>query len=181
MSEGGKSGMKKMLSLALLLAGCSGNASQTIQDPIPDVPLAQQRSVGRSDFRPRWPFTVGVGTLGCTSGAVLFRHGGLTYALNDAAASRGFGSVDPIRVSQSGPPSNPLGRLKQEHRMQIFAAAAVCGTQSCAQQLRETHGISEAELKQIDVEGRERFWPPLSPRRMTLEPVVEAGLKLCQG
>jgi hypothetical protein len=165
--------------LLVLLAGC---AAEAIQDPIPDVPLSQQRAVTRSDFDWRWPFSVGVGTLGCQSGAVVFRHAGANYALNEEATARGYGSVQSIRMPESSrPPSNPLSRLKQEQRMEIFAASARCNTESCRRQLQETHRVSAAELKQIEDEGHERTWAPLPRKPKDLGPLVEAGLKLCQG
>jgi hypothetical protein len=40
--------------------------------------------------------------------------------------------------------------------------------------------LSEAELKQILAEGRERTWPPLEPARASVEPILEAGRRLCQ-
>jgi Protein of unknown function (DUF2511) len=162
-----------------LLAGC---ASEGVPDPIPDIPAAQQRTTTRSEFDWRWPFSVGVGTLGCQSGAVVFRHRGTNYALNEAAAKRGHGSPQSITMPESSrPPSNPLSRLKQEDRMQIFAAASKCGADPCRERLREARGLSAEELKQIEDEGRERTWPPLPRKPRDLAPLVEAGLKLCQG
>jgi hypothetical protein len=65
--------------------------------------------------------------------------------------------------------------------MEIFAASARCSTESCRQQLHETHRVSAAELKQIVDEGHERTWPPLPRKPKDLGPLVDAGLKLCPG
>jgi hypothetical protein len=163
-----------------LAIGCA--KSQTVVDPIPDIPISQQRTVQRHDFEPGWPFQVGTGTLGCRDGAVSFRAGGVTYALNDAARSR-FPAAEPIRVFQSAAPSNPLARLKQDERMHIFAELAACdqsgSSLSCKQRLRERAGLSEAELKQIDDEGIERRWPPLKRDYVPLDSVLTAGRNLC--
>ena len=78
-------------------------------------------------------------------------------------SGRGDESPGRIQLSEpSRPPSSPLSRLKQEQRTQIFAAAAACQADACRQRLRDTHGISAAELEQIEAEGRERLWPPVA-------------------
>lgn len=171
--------------LLAFFGGCEGRP-QSIRDPIPDIPANQQRTVARNEFRWQWPFAVGVGTLGCTSGAVVFRTGNVTYALNDAAKAKGFASVKPTQVTVDAGPRNPLARVKQETRMQIFAQAAACNATgsdhsptACRQGLRGTHGLSDDELKQIEAEGTERRWRPLQPEYRSLAPLVEAGLKLC--
>ena len=182
--------MPQRASVIVLLA-CFGGCErqpQSVTDPIPDIPVNQQRTIARSEFGWQWPLSVGVGTLGCVSGAVVLRTDNVTYALNDAASARGFASVQPAQVTVDSGPRNPLGRVKQETRMQIFAKAAACnGTASdisapaCRQGLRDTHGLSDDELKQIEAEGRERRWRPLPPEYRSLKPLVEAGLKLCSG
>jgi hypothetical protein len=68
--------------------------------------------------------------------------------------------------------------------MQVFASSVACEKAAdparCKQQLREARTLSEADLNQIDAEGRERFWPPLVPKRISLDRLIDAGLKLCQ-
>lgn len=173
------------LCLLLFFAACGQSRPQRIADPIPGIPDNQQRTVSRSEFRWDWPFTVGTGTLGCASGAVVFRTEGTNYAVNDAAKARGFPTVEPIRQIQgSGPPSDPLKGVTQDQRMQIFAASRACesdaDTGRCKQQLRAARTLSEIELSQIEAEGKERLWPPLLPKRIGLDPLIAAGLKLCQ-
>ncbi|HEX5474988.1 MAG TPA: DUF2511 domain-containing protein [Vicinamibacterales bacterium] len=154
-------------------------------DPIAGIPPARQRAVNRTDFGWQWPFSVGLGTLGCSSGAVVFRAAGVTYALNDAARSRGYAPATPIRVAvPSAAPSHPLARLKQNERMQIFASITTCdhgvGPIVCRQRVRDSHGLSDADVRQVEAEGLERTWPPLVRPLRPLQPVVEAGVLLCR-
>ena len=171
------------LILLVLSTACGESRSQRIADPIPDVPANQQRTIARAEIGWKWPLSVGVGTLGCISDAVVFRARGVTYALNEAATSRGFAPLDPIWATQSSGPRDPLKRLTQDQRMRLFAETSGCekanSTDRCKQRILETHGLSEQELKQIDAEGRERTWPPLSPMRRSVAPLVDAGLTLC--
>lgn len=166
----------------LFLMACSGGPVR-VTDPIPDVPATQQRVTSRGEFPDLWPFIPGSGTIGCVSNAVAFRAQGVTYALNDAARARGYVSVDPIVVTRSAGPTNPLGRLRQDERMQVFAASEVCKSRadrsSCRRELAGAHHLSDDELAQIDAEGRERSWPPLTAPKMSLDAVVRAGLALC--
>lgn len=176
--------------VVLMNIACSQDRSAAVAGRIPDIPENQQRVVTRGEFEWRWPFTGGVGTLGCASDAVVFRFDGVTYAVNDTAKSRGFVSIEPIRLTQSsGWPRDPLKRLPQDQRKQIFARFTACerhaardptGAAQCTQRLRQAHGLSAPELKQIEVEGLERLWPPLPPKRVSLEPMIEAGRKLCR-
>jgi hypothetical protein len=176
-----------ILMVAAISNACGGRTMQAISEPIPDVPTNQQRTVDRSEFRWRWPFTLGTGTLGCSNGAVMFRAEGTTYALNDAARARGYTAPDSIRQpAGSGPPTNPLKGVTQDERMRIFADSARCEQNTadasrCKQRLRESRRLSEADLAQVEAEGRERHWPPLSPEPLAMDPIIEAGLKLCSG
>ncbi|MCA1563912.1 MAG: DUF2511 domain-containing protein [Acidobacteria bacterium] len=169
-------------------AAACADGSPGVSNPIPDLPLNQQRTVTRTDFNWEWPFTIGVGTLGCASGAVVFRSGNVTYALNDAAA-KGFASPRPIQLTVDAGPRNPLARIKQDTRMQIFAQTVACRASAsaepspasapCTQRIRDTHGLTEDELKQIEAEGRERRWRPLPAEYTSVAPLVDEGLKLC--
>jgi hypothetical protein len=169
------------------LSACATDRSARITDPIPEIPESQQRVVTRSELGWQWPFTGGIGTLGCASGAVVFRFGGASYAVNETAKSRGFASIEPIWRTSSEPPRDPLKRLPQNQRMQIFREASACNvgsrqmvdTNRCKQRLQEMRSLSESELKQIEAEGLERTWPPLPPKRMSLVPLVDVGLQLC--
>lgn len=167
--------------VALLSAACSGEGSpKPVADPIAGIPPSQQRVVSRNEFRLVWPFSVGAGTIGCLSEAVVFRAGGVNYGLNDAARSRGFAAVDPVWLTHHVAPSNPLSRVTQERRMEIFAELSACDAAACRKLLLPRYTVSDDELKQIEAEGIERRWPPLAPRRVSLDPIVDAGLKLCR-
>jgi hypothetical protein len=168
--------------VCLGLGACAGRAAPA-KDPIPDIPASQQRHISRHDFVDSWPFEPGEGTLGCIADAVVFRVQGITYGLNDAARTRGYGSVDSIVVSQSKPPSHPLRRITQDERMRIFRASEACTSSpeaaACKQRLGQSHGLTAEELAQIEAEGRERSWPPLSPPRKSTAPVIKAGAAMC--
>ncbi|HEX4566761.1 MAG TPA: DUF2511 domain-containing protein [Vicinamibacterales bacterium] len=148
------------------------------------MPARQQRAVSRFDFPDEWPFVAGEGTLACQGGAVAFRAGNSTYALNEPARARGYASVEPLRLTQSAAPSNPLRRLRQEERTHIFAELASCKTAGsapeCRRRVADRYGLAPDEAQQIDVEGNERRWPPLTPQLMSVQKVLEAGLALCR-
>jgi len=177
------------VTILLMCSACRGERPPEGAQRIPEIPDRQQRVVARRELDWRWPFTGGVGTLGCANGAVVFRFEGVTYGVNDAAKSLGFAPVEPIRLTQSsGWPRDPLKRVPQDQRRHIFRSLAACGhdgageplvTTPCRQRLRESWGLSESELAQIDAEGLERLWPPLSPKQVSLDPLIEIGLELC--
>jgi hypothetical protein len=173
----------------LVLGGaCADHASRPVIDPIPEVPASQQRLITRGEFDAQWPFTVGQGVIGCVSKAVVFRANGLTYALNDLAStatSPRYAAVAAIQRTQSSPPSHPLSRITQERREQVFADVVRCQSgqasalDDCRRHVRLPDALSEAELEQIEAEGRERRWRPLTPTLASLDPVVAVGLTLC--
>jgi hypothetical protein len=51
---------------------------------------------------------------------------------------------------------------------------------NCRKRVQEIYALLESELKQIEAEGQERFWKPLTPPFKSLAPIVDAGTKLCQ-
>ena len=178
-----------LASLALLaavaLAACGRNAP-AVTDPVEGVALTQQRNITRNEVGYKWPFSVGAGTIACDGGALFFRVDGTTYALSRGTGTRGYANVDAIRrVQGSGPPSDPVSRLTQEVRMKLFADSSACGTAGsqraaeCKTRIRERAGVSEPELAKIEAEGVERNWPPLQPILMSLDPITEAGRRLC--
>jgi len=177
-----------ILMVVLVVTACDTSRRQTPEDSIPGLQAGSQRRITRADLGWQWPLQVGRGTLGCDSGAIVFRTAGVTYAVNPAATARGFASIDPIRLTEQGAlPSNPLSRLPQDERMLVFARAASCNgadgpevSVRCRQRLRERHGLTQPELDQIEYEGRERRWPPLSSDYKSLEPLIGAAAKLCQ-
>jgi len=178
------------LRIAAFAAAVSAAAAcgASVTDPIAGVPLAQQRNISQTQFGFDWPFTVRNGTLACDDGAVAFRADGTTYALNDAAESRGLPNASPlIRMQTSAPPSHPLSSIRQDERQKIFRRARSCEASTqvasvapCKAQLMAEYKLSPADLAQIDAEGRERLWPPVSPRPRSLEPVLKTARKLCE-
>ena len=184
--DGGRGVLGAGLFVSFICSACSGQSNQ-VSDPIQGFPAAQQQTITRGGVDKNWPLTVGRGTLGCLSGAVVFRFNGASYAVNDAARAQGFASIEPLlEVQPSRGPSNPLGRLTQDVRMQIFAESAACEARGgseqheCIRGIRARHRLSEADLKQIMDEGRERSWAPLRREKADLKPLVDRGLKLCR-
>jgi hypothetical protein len=170
-------------------AACATKAPRAA-DLIAGIPQEQQRIANRVQWGPEWPFVVDSGTLACLSGAVVFRAGGVIYALNDPAHARGFADVAPIRELQSsGPPSHPLKRLVQDQRERVFTELMTCeqspragssgDTALCEQHIREAYKLTESELQLIEAEGQERFWPPVSRTLKSIGPLAEEGLTLC--
>jgi hypothetical protein len=170
-------------------AGC-GPAPQTVAEPIEGVPLTQQRTITRNEVGFKWPFEVGSGTIACDGGALFFRTAGTTYALSRGAGTRGYANVDAIRrVQGSGPPSDPVSRLTQDMRMQLFARLSACAAPpgaaaprsaaECKARIGKQSSLSESELARIEAEGVERNWPPLPRVLMNLDAVTDAARQLC--
>jgi hypothetical protein len=176
--------------LLLTFGACGERRAAPVTDRIRSIPYEAQRRVSRAELGLLWPLKPGTGTIGCLSGAIVFRTGGIDYALNDLAKSRGFVAIDRIWESRSeGPPSNPLKRITQDRRKQIFAELRACEktrpesslhVSVCKQRLRQSTPLSEDDLRQIESEGVERLWPPQAPARKSTEPLLALGLKLCQ-
>jgi hypothetical protein len=167
----------------MLIAGC-GPKERTIADPVPGVALSRQRTVSRAQFGFRWPLTVGVGTLACDDrGTILFRTRGITYGLSGRPA--GSADIASIGVVEpSPPPSNPLKRITQNERMEAFEAMMRCVSlnsidERCRNATLARFRLSRDEWRQIEVEGRERHWPPLARELMSLDPLLSAGRALC--
>jgi hypothetical protein len=178
-----------MAAAAIVLTACRANAP-AVTDPVEGVPLAQQRPLSRNDLSYKWPFTPGTGTIACDGGALFFRTGGTTYALSRGAGTRGYASIDQIRLTQGGgPPSDPVSRITQETRMKIFAQVADCGAPSstkgaatvaaCKARVQQRHELTAEELAKIEAEGVERNWPPRPVQLMSIDPVIEAARQLC--
>jgi hypothetical protein len=167
----------------ILIAACDRSA--TMRDPIEGIPISRQRTISRADLGFRWPLSVGVGTLACDdAGSVLFRSQGITYLLRGQRA--GTHGVEALRVPEpAAPPSNPLKRLKQAEREEAFRQVTRCESNAadqagCRRAAVQRLGLSDAEWDQINVEGHERRWPPLSRAPMSLDPLIAAGRALCQ-
>ena len=167
----------------ILIAACDRSA--TVRDPIEGISISRQRTISRADLGFRWPLSVGVGTLACDgAGTVLFRSRGTTYLLDGHRA--GTHAIEALRVPEpAAPPSNPLKRLKQAEREEAFRQVTRCESHAadqagCRRAAVQRLGLSDAEWDQIDVEGHERRWPPMSRAPMSLDPLIAAGRALCQ-
>jgi hypothetical protein len=170
---------------AIAAAGCR-DTRPPVEDPMPGVPLTQQRTISQSDLGHEWPFTVGTGTIVCDGGALSFRAAGTTYALSKGAGTRGFADINTVTRRQgSGPPSDPVGSVKQDVRMKIFADVSACGaavdavSRACRARVRERYQVTESDLTRIEAEGAERYWPPLELPFMSLDPVIAMARQLC--
>lgn len=167
---------------ALWHAGCGGSAPVAFE-PLPGGPPAQQRTITRKELGYQWPFTVGVGTIGCDHDILAFRSGGTTYGLNRGVGTRGYANVDDIRrVQGSGPPSDPVAHLTQDARIRVFAETSACAiarnfegsrrVSDCKARLRQRPGVSESELIRIEAEGVVRNWASFKPVLMKLDGVI---------
>jgi hypothetical protein len=169
----------------VMVAGCR-DTRPAVEDPLPGVPLTQQKTITLSDLGHEWPFTVGTGTIVCDAGALSLRAGGTTYALSQGAGTRGYANINAVRRRQgSGPPSDPVTGITQDLRMRIFAQTSECGaaadavSRACKARIRERHRLSETDLTRIEAEGAERYWPPLELPFMSLDPVIDRARQLC--
>jgi hypothetical protein len=132
---------------------------------------------------------------------------GRTYALNGVAITRGFTRIDPL--VKKGPPLakfTSLARLDESQRRAIFAETVQCEdeadkksqarypnpqdfrqqidfedklTKQCKAALQKRHKLTSDEHNSISVEGVSLGWPPMSPAKMDVTPLIERGLKLC--
>ena len=175
------------VALAMMaVAGCR-ETRPAVEDPLPGVPLTQQKTITLNDLGHEWPFTVGTGTIVCDAGALSFRAGGTTYALSQGAGTRGYANINAVRRRQgSGPPSDPVSGVTQDLRMKIFAQASECGAAADARVARVQGAPSasaiacrRADLTRIEAEGAERYWPPLELPFMSLDPVIDRARQLC--
>ncbi len=174
------SGYVAALLLGVVTAACE-RGSTRLDDPIAGVPLARQRAVSRFEFGFRWPLSVGAGVVGCDQqGTILLRTQRVTYALT--GPSNRIADLAGLRMPEpSGPPTNPLRRITQADRMAVFASVMSCASPDspCAQAAVQRFGLSRDEWAQVDAEGRERRWPPLTGELMPLDPLIAAGRALC--
>ncbi len=152
--------------------------------------------ISREDLGEEWPLIVDDGVLICDQsrraiGAVLFETGGHRYAVNGTA--KGLLDYPRIEViwkvdTTSLTPFTKVARIREADRKRLFAELVECqdqGTapphdQECRTASKRKHRITESELNQISVEGMALSWPPLSPRRMNIGPLIERGLALCR-
>ncbi len=162
-----------------------GHGSPRIDDPIAGVPQSHQRAVSRTEFGFRWPLSVGNGVVACDERhTLLLRARGVTYTLTGSPGADA--DLATLRMPEpSGPPTNPLRRIKQADRMAVFASMMSCAAPDaspespCSRAALQRFGLSRDEWAQVEAEGRERRWPPLTRGLMPLDPLIAAGRALC--
>jgi len=76
-----------LIAVAMSCPGCSAQP-KAVPDPIEGFPVDQQQTIVRAAVEKSWPLTVGRGTLGCQSGAVVFRFNGVSCTLIVSARHR---------------------------------------------------------------------------------------------
>lgn len=80
-----------VLSALVLLSACS------VQGVDQSGTAESTTNVTASDFGEAWPLTVSSGTIRYRKPSVVtFSHGGVEYALNGMATSRGYAAIEPI-------------------------------------------------------------------------------------
>jgi hypothetical protein len=163
--------------------GC-GSDRPSPEDRVAGVADAQQRRVSKHAFGNDWPLVADSATLACNQDQVVIHVEGHDYALSDANKSFPLLPDNLLGPAHSKWPSNPLSRLRQEERQHLFTQLTACAKQAdaaaCRRDLGATAHLSDQELDQIDVEGRERLWPPLPTPRHTVDALVDAGKWLCK-
>jgi hypothetical protein len=171
--------------------------------------------VSRAILGDEWPLTVEDGQLACLTGkAVVFKHGGRTYALNGTAkGQRKFEAIEPIWQTAPIPvaPDKQVTRLSEPERRRVFAALVACDdrareqgdrdfppdrrrtraelvrgidhqrrlAEACKVALQRREKLTAQEAARIGTEGGSRGWPPLSPLRKSISPLIQRGLALC--
>jgi hypothetical protein len=149
--------------------------------------------VSRAEFGDKWPLTVEEGVLRCDPrgalGAVLFETGGRRYAVNGTAKSLGHRPIDPIWRFQTQEFSGTVAqRLTESDRKRIFVEVVKCQDRGsgdehdrgCKTQAQERNKLTTKELNQIVMEGATLSWPPLTPLRVSIGPLIDRGLSLCR-
>jgi hypothetical protein len=172
------------LSVLVLLTSiaCTGSADQSVRAP---------GYVSRADLGEHWPLTVEDGVLVCDQlGAVVFESGGQRYAVNGMAKGQGFPPIDVIWKTDTKPltPFINVARIADADRKRLFNELVECQDrgagsahdQACRTATKRKHRITESELNQISVEGVALSWPPLTPRRINIGPLIDRGLALCR-
>jgi hypothetical protein len=168
----------------------------------------QPNEIRAADLGDAWPLTVDRGVLRCEVGShVVFRTmDGTDYAVNGSAkGTRRFQPIEAIwKLQPEGKPETVVERVREDHRRAIFSEAVTCEdnaqrtaeargrtldqqilrerelTASCQTALRQREKLTDAEFRAIKMEGVVRSWPPLTPTRVNISPLIDRGLQLCR-
>ena len=118
---------------------------------------------------------------------------------------RGHAAIEPIwREAPLKLDVTPVERLTEAVRREFFAATVECEDganrdaerrtddldkqialsrqlgDACKDQLRSRYKVTEAEAERIGQEGATSSWPPRTPMRVNIQPIIQAGLQLCK-
>jgi hypothetical protein len=151
--------------------------------------------VSRIEYGDAWPLTVDEGVLVCDQsrsalGAVVFSTGDRRYGVNGTAKSQGIPPIDPIwRTTTLALDYPALTRVPEDQRRRIFGSVVTCQDagsgsahdEACLVRARERFKLTAVELTRITSEGVSMRWPPLTPARVNIGPLIDRGLKLCDG
>jgi Protein of unknown function (DUF2511) len=153
--------------------------------------------VSEAEFGDRWPLTVNDGVLVCDQsrsalGAVLFETRGTRYAVNGTTKGLRHPShppIDPIWKYDRKPLTtfSAVEPIPETDRKRWFSELVSCqdarsdeaDDDVCSAEIRRRHRLTAKELSQISDEGVALTWPPLSPRRVNIGPLIARGLALC--
>jgi len=178
------------LALAQVAMGCSRPSNE--------------REISSGEYGKKWPFSVERGILSCENNEVLFTANGTTYGVNGTAKGRGRPGIEAIWKKESiDGRVVVLDRLPEDQRQTIFLLTVACEdsgereaerrttdarkqvelsrelSDACKTQLRSQHKLTPDDARQISNEGLAKSWPPLSPRRVNIGPIIDDGLRLC--
>jgi hypothetical protein len=172
----------------------SAQQQEVIAESMPPSAAAEAGYVSREEYGAAWPLTVDSGVLTCDQsesafGAILFSADGRKYGVNGRAKSLGHPPIDPIWRTTTHRLDYPaLTRLPEEQRQRIFASVVACEEagsgdaheDACRKQARDRYKLTAAELTRVTSEGVSLSWPPLTPMRVNIEPLLKRGIALCQ-
>jgi hypothetical protein len=140
--------------------------------------------------------------------AVTFKtNDGRVYAVNGAAKGRGSLEIEPIWKLAPVSYDKPSTRLSESERKAIFAESVECEDESdkkatakyeknlknrkrwadlqqklddeCKAALKKRRKLTDKEHDAMAEEGVSLGWPPFDPPRVSINPLIQRGLKLC--
>lgn len=191
--------MRLLASLSLLVIAACGSANDPTRREIARAEFGDQWpfTVDAGELA-----CVGPGT------NVVFTADGTTYGVNGTAKGRGgYPPVDPIWKEQSLEDRfgkvQPLDKSPERQRRMVFRSLVACEDDArkaaeratsdftaqppirqreedrCKAALRRSEKLTAPELEKIGTEGAMKGWPPLTPTRVNIGPIIQAGLALC--
>jgi hypothetical protein len=89
-------------------ASCAATAIGSASAERGQTDRPHERQIDVSEFRARWPFTIGTGALSCEAGAVVVRLADVAYGLNDEAIR----PRQPVAARRNGGPLQSRNRVR---------------------------------------------------------------------